>query len=246
MRYHFIVSIIFLFVSPSVSADEKLAHDCEKAAFDFGNGQGKDKIPSACYTHALNAAASQAIKESSDGTFKVFAHQNIVFISKKSDDGMKVSVLAGGSTGLREIVAVAIDESNQEVAVLQSTGEILFFSSVITGNVSARRVIRQKELIGGRDLLIDSKNDEAIVANPKSESLLYYPRLKNDEGRKAFRSLSLKKRVEFPGHKPTKLIFSEEKNIIIQDQEGKNLHHSQEIILSPASAENTVRLTDQE
>ena len=86
---------------------------------------------------------------------------------------------------------MALDPANNEIAVLEKSGDILFFSSIITGNVAPYRILRSKELDGASDLVVDPKADHVVVLNRKSGSVLHFSRKANYLGAECKKNLSL-------------------------------------------------------
>ena len=182
---------IFLFSILAHGQDANI-NMCEKEAERFGNGLGKDRIPFECVELMRLAAPVAAVKSSADGKVIAFGHRNIVFI-KQND---KVSVIAGNYTELEEILGLAIDDVNQEVAVLDQKGDVRFYSSYITGNVAPLRVIKHKDLEGAVDLVIDTKNDEVIVLNKIHRSLVFFSRLANYHGPEKIKRMKILRKIE--------------------------------------------------
>jgi hypothetical protein len=160
------------FASPSWA--DPIRH-CEIEGEKFGNGKGKDLISQSCLKLFKGSAKPQAIKSSPGGKINVFGHKNIIFIK----EGKQVRVIAGEYTELEDIVAVAIDEANQEIAVLSGKGDVSFFSSHITGNVAPLRVLKHKDLGGSVDIALNTKRNELLVLNPSDQRIYFFSRLAN-------------------------------------------------------------------
>ena len=181
----------------STFADEKMLSLCEDQAHSFGDGRGKSKIQATCINAYKTAAGQTAIKKSSDGLMTVFGHRNIIFIERPDKaSGIRTDVLAGQSTTLEAATALSIDEKNNEIAVLEKSGDILFFSSQITGNVAPYRVIKSQDLYGSTELAVDSINDQIIVVNNSKNSILFYSRLANVYAREEKKNLKLLKAIK--------------------------------------------------
>lgn len=176
--------------SPAFCGQEPLGL-CEKEGQNFGNGQGRDLISFGCVELFKKSANVEAIKISANGKVSAFGHRNMIFIKQNE----KMRVISGNYTELEDVTAIAIDEANQELAVLTKKGDVLFFSSKITGNVAPLRVIKNKDLHGASDLVINSKKNELIVLNKTSRSLLFFPRLADVNGRKQFKKLGVQRAV---------------------------------------------------
>lgn len=187
------MSLLFSYPSLSIAAGEAVV-DCEKEALRFGDGEGKDKISSSCYKSYLKSANPQAIKKSDDGKFMVYGYKNIVFI-KDPKSKVKQNVITGNNTLLTDIVATALDEKNNEIAVIEKSGDILFFSSIITGNVSPLRVLKHKDLEGASDLVFNTKRGEILILNKDNKEILSFSRLANIHGREGKKFLTIVKAI---------------------------------------------------
>lgn len=189
--------LCFIFSSLSfASPTGQELSQCEKEGHNFGDGRGRDYIPTECYDHFFKLAAPQAMKKSGDGKIVVYGHRNIVFILDPSVNSNRQNVIAGSYTELNEIVAVALDEVNKEIVVLEKSGAILFFSSVITGNVAPLRILKNKGLDGASDLVVNAKKQEVIILNSNDHEIHFYSRLANDQGREGHKQIGLLGRLE--------------------------------------------------
>lgn len=180
----------------SIYANEFELSQCEKEGRNFGDGQGRDYLPFECANLFKAAALPTAIKKSFSSKFSAFGYKNIVFISDPGAKIGKQNIIAGSSTELSDIVALALDEANKEIAVLEKSGDVLFFSSVITGNVAPKRVLKAKELDGAYDLVINPNKNEVTVLNKKNQELVFFSRNANFFGREGKKQLSLIRSIE--------------------------------------------------
>ena len=140
-----LISLCVLFSSLSFAEPTRQElSQCEKQAHNFGDGRGRDYIPNECYDHFLKLASAQASKKSADGKVEVYGYRNIVFIQDPKFKSKGQNVIAGSYTELNDIVAIALDEINKEIVVLEKSGAVLFFSSVVTGNVAPLRILKNK------------------------------------------------------------------------------------------------------
>jgi hypothetical protein len=196
--------MLFVVISHSVLADEtfkELPKEeelvlCQDQAENFGNGKGGNSISQKCIDSYIVMAPSLAIKESKETNIKVYGYRNMILIKKKSPTSIVTQVIAGTSTELNGIEALAIDEKNQEIAVLEENGDVLFFSSRITGNVSPYRILRHKDLEGAVELVVDNRRDQIIVYNKKNKKILFFSRLANVNGRKENQRLGIIKTID--------------------------------------------------
>ena len=75
------------------------------------------------------------------------------------------------------------DEKNKEIAVLEKSGMILFFPLHFAGNVSPYRVIKSREILGSKEIIVLPKGHEVVVFNPKQKAAYFFSRLENEYGR---------------------------------------------------------------
>ena len=187
---YFILGFILSFSALAQPTEQQLDR-CEKEGLHFGNGLGKSTISTDCYSHFLKSLSPEAFKKSSDGKMSAYGHRNIVFIQDPNVKSERQNVIAGMYTELEDVAAVAINEQQKEIIVLEKSGDILFFSSIITGNVAPLRILKNKELSGASDLLVNSKKMEVIVLNKKSREILFFSSLANVNGRPDKKKLNL-------------------------------------------------------
>lgn len=177
---------LLLFASTAL-ADSQVAI-CEKEALHFGDGSGKDHIPDECKTHFESLATPKLKKKSRDGSVTVTAYRNIIFIKDPKSKMKGQNVIAGKYTQLENIKEVILDEANSEIVVVESSGDILFFSSVITGNVSPKRILRHAALESVDS--IEIHKDEVIAFDSKNSELMVYSRKANVHALEGMRHLS--------------------------------------------------------
>ena len=192
-----LISLCFLFSSlSSAEPTRQELSQCEKQAHNFGDGRGRDYIPIECYDYFLKLVSPQAIKKSVDGKIVVYGYRNIVFIKDPSYKSKGQNVIAGSYTELNDILALALDEINKEIVVLEKSGAVLFFSSVVTGNVAPLRILKNKDLLGASDIVVNAKKQEVIILNKNDHEIHFYSRLANDQGREGKKNNSLLFRLE--------------------------------------------------
>lgn len=173
---------ILLFAIPAMASAQ-----CEKAAASFGNGEGNDSIPAECLATAEKLALSSAKKSYQNGKVRVVGIKNIVFVNNK--------IIAGEYTMLQDVVAVAFDEINNEVAALERSGDIMIYSAKYTGNVAPLRVIRHSELDGASDISFLPKTEEIAVQLKARKEVLTFSRKANFFGREGHKKLNPKRQI---------------------------------------------------
>ena len=175
------ILISFILISHTVftfASDDKIDL-CTKGGEESGNGLGRDEIPPYCYDLFKKSAGLEAIKTSANGKVFAFGYNNIIF---NKQDGI-VRTIAGSNAQLGEVIALAIDEINHEIAVLDKTGDVLIFPTNVNGNIFPYRILKHKDLHGASDLVINTKRNELIVFNKSNQNLIFFPRLANNHGR---------------------------------------------------------------
>ncbi len=164
---------------------------CEKEAEKFGNGEGSDSISLSCQDLFSTLALSNARKLSSDKKISLISFRNMIIVTK----GLKKEIIAGQYTHLKNVIALSYDEKNREVVVLEESGDILTFSTVITGNVAPLRVIRHPEIEGAADIIILPERNEIGVLHGSRRELLFFSRLGNFHGREGRQNLAVRRQV---------------------------------------------------
>ena len=172
---------------------------CQDQADSFGNGKGDDSISIECLELIKkNVTSSENISLKKDSKIlKIifYGHRNIILVETKNGSSTVTNVIAGSSTNLNSILAIALDEKNKEIAVLEDSGKILFFTTTLTGNIAPYRILQHNELLGASELVVDSTKDQVIVYNDKSKSLLFFSRLANINQRKEKQNLDIVKTI---------------------------------------------------
>jgi hypothetical protein len=136
------------------------------------------------------------VKESIPAKLKFFGYKNMVIIEKNLGKTIGTNLIAGNYTELKSVRALAYDEKHEEIAVLEESGDILFFSAKITGNVAPYRIIKNKELVGATDLVVDGVKDLVMVNNERSKKVLFLSRLANIHARKGQEKLNISKSID--------------------------------------------------
>ena len=169
---------------------------CEKEAANFGSGLGRDRISTDCSFHVSHKVSPKLFRKSVDGKISVSGFGNMIFINDPSSKLKGQNVIAGKYTELDEIQALALDEVNKEIVVLLKSGDVLFFSSVITGNVAPKRTLKHKDLEGAVDVVVNPGKQEVLILNPEKKELLSFSRLANTHAPEKKRNLDLKYSLE--------------------------------------------------
>lgn len=202
MKIKLLMSFIYFatVISPlAVSADQLAESDivvCQDQADNYGNGKGDDYISKDCISSFKKMAPILATKKSDSQKMNFFGFRNMILIEKFKNNIWTTETIAGIYTELKMVMALSYDEKNQEIAALLESGDILFFSSKITGNVAPYRILKNKELVGSTELIIDNVNDQIVVYNKKSKQILFFSRLANINGLKGKQKLDVLKSID--------------------------------------------------
>ena len=191
----FILGFFIIFITSSTFANESEIASCEKEGTRFGNGAGKDEIHRECLEKFSQKASAYTKRKGLDGKFSAFGHKNIIFINDPKTRLRGQNVITGKFTELEEVTALALDEENKEMAVIDRSRDILVYSSVITGNVAPLRMLKSPDIEGAVDLVINPKKDQLIVLNPSSKQILIFSRLANIHAPQGKKKLEVLKRI---------------------------------------------------
>jgi hypothetical protein len=156
---------------------------CEDQAQSFGNGKGDDFISDDCKNAFKKMAKPIAIKESLNLKTKFFGFRNMILIEKKVNTTTSNLIIAGSSTELKSVIALAMDEKNKEIIALEESGDVLFFSAKLAGNIAPFRILKHKDLVGSTELVVDTVKDQIGIYNNKEKKILFFSRLANALGR---------------------------------------------------------------
>ena len=168
-----------LLITTQVFASATL-ESCFNQASLYGSGMGQDKIDLNCTKLIESQSNYNQVIFSKDNKTKVIAHRNLIVIEKiTSDNKIRTDFIAGQSTGLKEIKAIALDENHEEVIVLNGDDKVFFFSSVITGNVSPYRILSSPLLGKSFDIEYIASENQVAVASQKSGKVHFFSRKAN-------------------------------------------------------------------
>ena len=131
MKYILIALTLF-----SLNSFAEQEYSCIDQAALYGDAKGHDKITEECIQDFKSNASIKAIKENKEKDIKVYGYKNMIIVEKHIEDKTKNMVTAGKNTLVNNIIALELDENNNEIIVLDESGDILFFSSIITGNIA--------------------------------------------------------------------------------------------------------------
>jgi hypothetical protein len=177
---------LFVFIFSINLAFASSVEECSNQLSALGDGSGKNFVSSTCFETFKSNAPKKSIYTSD--TQEIIALKNSFYI--KDIISKKELITAGRFTTIKDIAAMDYDKENNEVAILEKgSGDILFFSSIITGNVAPYRTIRTEQLFGAIDIKVF--NDEVFVLNSKDNSVIVYNRLANFYGRKDHKNLEI-------------------------------------------------------
>lgn len=171
---------------------------CQDQAENFGNGKGDDSVSPNCIESFKKMAPIAAIKESSELKIKIYGYRNMIIVEEISGSSILTNIIAGSYTELKAIHALTVDEKNREIVVLEESGDVLFLSSKITGNIAPFRIIKHKELTGASELVIDNVKDQVVLINNKTKRILFFSRLANINGRVGKQKLDIIKTIDTP------------------------------------------------
>ena len=187
----FTLVLSFSSTLPATTRNQMVEY-CEEEGRKYGDGSGADLISTKCIELYCNRAGHHATIVGKNDSFKISGFKNMIFTRNKDLNGnWTTNIIAGLSTELDSVIAINYDQKNEEIAALDSSGDILFFSSTLTGNVAPYRILRAKELKGASHLVVDPIKNEVIVLNKNEGSILFFSRLANFKGREGKRNLSL-------------------------------------------------------
>lgn len=179
--------VFFLFMMSSFCFADTETAICEKEGAKFGDGNGRDSIPAECSEHFLKKVSPKLKKKSKDETFSVHAYKNIIFIKDPKSKIKGQNIIAGKYTELENIQAITLDEENKEIVVLEESGDILSFSSIITGNMAPKRVLKHKDLEDAQELIIYK---DQIIVLLSSHEIIFFKREANVHGPEGKKYLS--------------------------------------------------------
>jgi hypothetical protein len=199
------ISYIFTFLfSFSTLADSQLAL-CEKEAHKFGSGLGQDKIPADCIEHIEKIADQRHRTISKDKRVSIYGLRNMIVIKDPTSRIKGQNVIAGKYTELEDIKEILLDEKNDEIVVLEDSGDVLFFSKIVTGNVAPKRILRHESLESVTAIRL--YQDEIFALDSQNNELLIFSRDANIHALEGKKNLSPLRRTQ--GVKGEELVLDE-------------------------------------
>lgn len=191
-----IISVITHTTSSMVYADVPNEADivvCQDQAENYGNGKGDDVVAKECLDSFKKLADKKAIAVNNALKIKFFGYKNMIIVEKIKNNIIYNEIIAGNSTELKSVIAVVADEKNQEIIVLEESGDVLFFTTTLTGNIAPYRILKHKALLGASEIEIDNLNDQVIISNKKSDKIYFFSRLANFNAPKEKQNLKILK-----------------------------------------------------
>jgi len=211
LLFLFGINIKLVNAAEAVPGEEEIL-TCQDQADVFGNGKSDDIISKFCLELFIKQSPPSARVEFPSGKIKFYGYRNMIIIEKESNNRRVKEIIAGNSTELKSIQALAFDENNKEIVALDESGEVLSFTTTITGNIAPYRILRNKEIEGASELVIDYTRDQIIVNNKKTKKILFFSRLANINGRKGKQRLMVLKTINTLGNELTNLSIDQVKS----------------------------------
>jgi hypothetical protein len=168
---------------------------CQDQAENYGNGKSEDIVAMRCLSSFKKRAQKKAITESFKNNTKYFGYKNMIIIESTKDNIISTEIIAGNSTELKSIIAIALDEKNKELVVLEESGDVYFFTTTLTGNIAPYRILKHTELLGAKEIAVDQVNDQVLIYNKKSDKILFFSRLANKNAPKERQFLKILKTI---------------------------------------------------
>lgn len=223
----FFINFIGIYSIENFAAENLLTKEeissCQKQANEYGNGKGDDYISEQCQNSFKGMANSLAIKKTKGLKITFYGHRNMLLLEKNIDTAITTLITAGSSTKLKAIKTLAVDEKNQEVIVLEESGDVLFFTYKLAGNIAPYRILKHKDLVGASELVVDNIKDQIIVYNNKTNKILFFSRLANVNGRKEKQFLNIIKTIQtLPTMELRNLVLDSEESILSAFDSAKN------------------------
>ena len=165
----------------SKAFDSDSYRSCEQQVKEQGNGRASRFVDVACLPGYLALAAPAAVARSEDSSVIAFAVRGILVV-----DGVPnraPSIIAGSNTNLNEPLALSLDITHSEVAVLNQDGHsLLIFNYSSGGNLAPARSFDIAGPTPAKALTIDITHDLIWVAR-ENGAIDAYSRLADVNGR---------------------------------------------------------------
>jgi hypothetical protein len=189
--------------SSTIRADESVMNvaevtSCQDQAENYGNGRGEDIVELKCLNAFKQLASKKAIVEFPAEKLKYFGYKNMIIVERTKENVVKTELIAGNSTELKSVIAIALDEKNKELVVLESSGDVNFFTTTLTGNVAPYRILKHQELKGASEIAIDQVHEQIAIYNKKTDSISFFSRLANKNAPKEKQHLEILKTIVTP------------------------------------------------
>ena len=193
MKITFIITFLCFLISSFTFAQDSVERQCEDQALRFGNGKGSDWISTGCFDHYKKNAYSN---KEHQGPQNLYGLRNLIFVEPSSGEKNKVQLIAGYYTKLTDVIDLIHDEKNDEILVLEKSGDIYTYNAKVLGNVMPMRILKANEISGATKIAVNTKNDEIIALNNDTNSIVFFSRLANIKQRPGKRKLELIRSVD--------------------------------------------------
>ncbi len=186
---HILFILFFILTFKDTWAENNFAEEvvCSDQVEFFGSGEGRDELSLPCLSFYKNNSIKETQVQSAKLNVNFYGYKNAIVaertITKKNGDKEIVQkitdVIAGSSTELKNIKSLLIDEKNEELIVLEKSGDIYFYTTKFSGNIAPLRIIRSKEIQDVDTIALDLEKDQIILTSKKMKKKFYLSRLGN-------------------------------------------------------------------
>jgi hypothetical protein len=158
-------TILILLFSFSSYATQNLQECSEKATTYYSTESISTKIPSQCGELISNIKDSSTSALSSDGSIKISAYKNIIYINNNGVDRF----IAGNLSRVHNVISLFFDDTESKIYVLNENPErqreVLSFKPDLTGNVSPIRSLETRELEMATSISVKGNHIYAISSS---------------------------------------------------------------------------------
>jgi hypothetical protein len=186
------------------SPDSSNLASCESKAQALRLKGDLQKLKGSCYDDIFGSATANSVSHDESLGITAVGQKQALYV--KFPDG-DVHVIAGTSTHLKKVRALAINGKTRELVVLDGgAGRVYTFDTSSSGSLSPTRILAAPGLTGASDIALDTEHNEIYVADWKNSKIVVYSLLAHAYSPRPENSQAVIREITSPDlSKPTSL-----------------------------------------
>ncbi len=179
---------LLLSIIAQTSFAQQIEASCDEQIKHYGEGAGFNSFSQECQDFFIEKKVVHIKKVTDDTEVEVFYYPGILIIDKVEASIKYREFIAGQYSNIPMVSHMAINIGKNEVSLLSNIdSSITTYSTYITGNVSALKVLKHPTLTTAKEIQFDKSEGNLLILNPSAQTLCYFDAKANSNQRKALR-----------------------------------------------------------